>query len=114
MDGLIAAAAIQQVTPATEHTVKDICRVVDINFTGAFMPAAAVAKRMIEFKRPDYIMLVASMSGFVANRCLTSPVYNSSKAALIKLARNLAMEWGKHDVRVNLLCPGHVVTPMVQ
>ena len=114
IDGLIAAAAIQQVTPATQYTVKDICRMVDINFTGAFMTATAVAKRMMEYHCQGSIVFVASMSGFVANKGLLSPVYNSSKAALIQLARNLAMEWGKHGIRVNSLCPGHVITPMVQ
>lgn len=42
-----------------------------------------------------------------------TPVYNSSKAAVIQLGRNLAMEWGKEGIRVNSLCPGHIVTPMV-
>ena len=78
------------------------------------MSAAAVAKRMMEYRCAGSIVLVASMSGFVANKGLLSPVYNSSKAALIQLARNLSMEWGKHGIRVNSLCPGHVITPMVQ
>ena len=54
------------------------------------------------------------MSGFVANKGLLSPVYNASKAALVQLGRNLAMEWGKRGMRVNSLCPGHIVTPMVR
>lgn len=60
------------------------------------------------------------MSGFIANKGLISPVYNSSKAAVVQLARSLAMEWGRLDEgttgakRINSLCPGHVVTPMVE
>ena len=59
------------------------------------------------------------MSGVVANKGLICPVYNSSKAAVTQLARNLAMEWGRVDekgeggIRVNALSPGHIVTPMV-
>lgn len=45
---------------------------------------------------------------------MNSPVYNSSKAAVNQLARNLAMEWAKYGIRINSLCPGHVLTPMVE
>lgn len=64
--------------------------------------------------------LVASMSGSIANRGLDAPVYNSSKAAVVQLARNLAMEYGRKrpdgsgGIRVNTLSPGHIVTPMVE
>ncbi|KAM0665731.1 hypothetical protein ACQRIU_005992 [Beauveria bassiana] len=65
------------------------------------------------------ICMVASMSGLVANKGMRSPVYNSSKAAVIQLARSLAMEWsplredGSGGIRVNCLSPGHIETPMV-
>ncbi|KAL9045563.1 MAG: hypothetical protein Q9214_001414 [Letrouitia sp. 1 TL-2023] len=114
IDGLIAAAGIQQVTSATEYTVEDVCKMIDINYTGVFMTSAAVARRMMEHNCRGSMVLVASMSGFVANKGLITPVYNSSKAAVIQLSRNLAMEWGKKGIRVNALCPGHIITPMVK
>lgn len=46
-------------------------------------------------------------------------MYNSSKAAVVQLARNLAMEWspirkdGTGGIRVNCISPGHILTPMV-
>jgi NAD(P)-dependent dehydrogenase (short-subunit alcohol dehydrogenase family) len=58
------------------------------------------------------------MSGFIANRGFPTSVYNSSKAAVVQLARSLAMEWGQiingKPIRVNTLCPGNIVTPMVE
>lgn len=60
------------------------------------------------------------MSGTIANRGFIAPVYNSSKAAVVQLAKNLAMEWGRTNpdgsggIRVNALSPGHIVTPMVE
>lgn len=114
MDGLIAAAGIQQVTAATEYKVEDVCKMMDINYTGVFMTAAAVARRMMEYGCKGSMILVASMSGFIANKGLITPVYNSSKAAVIQCAKNLAMEWGPKGIRVNALCPGHIVTPMVK
>lgn len=87
---------------------------IDINYTGVFMAAASVARRMREYKCPGSMVFIASMSGFVANKGLVTPVYNSSKAAVIQLGRNLAMEWGKEGIRVNSLCPGHIITPMLK
>jgi NAD(P)-dependent dehydrogenase (short-subunit alcohol dehydrogenase family) len=74
---------------------------------------------MLRFKNRGSICFIASMSGQVANKGLLCPVYNSSKAAVVQLARNLAMEWsrvqpdGSGGIRVNCISPGHIVTPMV-
>ncbi|KAL4909318.1 hypothetical protein BDW74DRAFT_80117 [Aspergillus multicolor] len=113
LDGLIAAAGINYLAPALSHTPEKLHEVMDINFNGVFHSATAAAHQMINYQQKGSILLVASMSGFIANKGMTSPVYNSSKAAVVQLARNLAMEWGKHGIRVNSLCPGHIVTPMV-
>lgn len=40
--------------------------------------------------------------------------YNASKAGVIQLARNLAAEWGEHNIRVNTISPGYIVTAMVE
>ncbi|KKY13266.1 putative short chain dehydrogenase [Diplodia seriata] len=115
LDGLIAAAGIQQETPALEYTASDANRMLEVNVTGAFMTAQAAAKQMIRFGRGGSIVLIASMSGSVANRGLICPAYNASKAAVIQLARNLASEWGAaHGIRVNTISPGYIVTAMVE
>jgi D-arabinitol 2-dehydrogenase len=92
----------------------------DVNYTGVFLAARECARQMMQYKIQGSICLVASMSGTIANRGFIAPVYNSSKAAVAQLARNLAMEWGRKNpdgsggIRVNSLSPGHIVTPMVQ
>lgn len=131
LDGLIAGAAIQKVTPAIEYPPAAIDEMMQVNYTGVYLSAVATARQMIKYRIPGSILLIASMSGLIANRHFTSSVYNSSKAAVIQLARSLAMEWGqiipasdpnspysnsegKLPIRVNALCPGNIVTPMVQ
>ena len=130
MDGLIAAAGIQQETPALEYTAEDANRMFEVNITGVFMAAQAVAKQMIKFGNGGSMVFIASMSGTVANRvciCFKSrerwltelqglicAAYNSSKAGVIQLARNLAAEWGQHKIRVNTISPGYIVTQMVE
>ncbi|KAH7384548.1 hypothetical protein BKA66DRAFT_416556 [Pyrenochaeta sp. MPI-SDFR-AT-0127] len=120
LDGLIAAAGIQQVTSALDFKKEDIMKMLEVNYTGVFLSARACARQMYKYKIQGSICLIASMSGTIANRGFIAPVYNSSKAAVVQLTRNLAMEWGRKNpdgsggIRVNSLSPGHIVTPMVE
>ncbi|RYP48328.1 hypothetical protein DL768_005784 [Monosporascus sp. mg162] len=119
LDGVIAAAGIQQITPAMEYTEADVNKMMAVNYTGVMMTATSAARQMFKYKTHGSICLIASMSGLIANKGLLCPVYNSSKAAVIQLARNLAMEWspiredGSGGIRVNCISPGHILTPMV-
>ncbi|KAK7177561.1 short-chain dehydrogenase [Paraphaeosphaeria sporulosa] len=120
LDGLIAAAAIQQVTPALDYSAADIAKMLLVNYTGVFLSARVCARQMHKYKIQGSICLIASMSGTIANKGFIAPVYNSSKAAVVQLAKNLAMEWGRTNpdgsggIRVNSLSPGHIVTPMAE
>lgn len=114
IDGLIAAAGILQVTPALEYTKKDADEMFGINLAGVFMSAQAVAKQMVQLGTPGSMVLIASMSGSIANRGLLCPAYNASKAGVVQLGRNLAMEWGQYGIRVNTLSPGYILTDMVE
>lgn len=68
IDGLIAAAGVQQETPALEYTAADCGRMFEVNVTGVFMTAKAVAKEMVRTGKGGSIVLIASMSATVANR----------------------------------------------
>lgn len=119
IDGVIAAAGIQKLAPALEWTAEETAKMLAVNFTGLFMTATASARQMLKYKKRGSICFIASMSGSIANKGLLCPVYNSSKAAVVQLARNLAMEWspikedGTGGIRVNCISPGHILTPMV-
>ncbi|KAI9660314.1 MAG: hypothetical protein M1821_009664 [Bathelium mastoideum] len=130
LDGLIAAAGVQQEIPAIEYPADEINNILTINVTGVFMTAQAAARQMIKYGRGGSICLIGSMSGTIANRGLICPAYNSSKAAVLQLARNLASEWGNlpptpassaspssspnhQSIRVNSLSPGYILTDMV-
>lgn len=55
---------------------------------------------------------VAAIRGFDGN--MASPHYSASKAALIGLSKQLAVEWGKYNIRVNSIVPGGVLTPAME
>ncbi|KAF2167688.1 hypothetical protein M409DRAFT_21841 [Zasmidium cellare ATCC 36951] len=118
LDGLVAAAGVQRVTKALDYPPEKITEMMNINFGGVYLSAQACARQMIKYKTPGAMVLVGSMSGKVANRGLYCSVYNASKAAVEQLGRSLAMEWGQaidgKPIRVNVLCPGNINTPMVQ
>jgi NADP-dependent 3-hydroxy acid dehydrogenase YdfG len=74
IDGLIAAAGIQQETPALEYSVEDSDKMLGVNVTGVFMTAQAVARQMVRLKqKKGSLLLIGSMSGTVANRGLICP-----------------------------------------
>lgn len=114
IDGLIAAAGVQKETPALLYSAPDANAMLEVNVTGVFLTAQAVAREMIARKTTGSIVLVASMSGRIANKGLLCPIYNASKAAVAQLARNLAAEWGNSGIRVNSLSPGYIMTDMVE
>lgn len=73
IDGLIAAAGIQQETAALDYTQEDCDRMMGINVTGVFMTAQAVARQMVKRKQGGSLVLIGSMSGTAANRGLICP-----------------------------------------
>jgi NADP-dependent 3-hydroxy acid dehydrogenase YdfG len=83
MDGLVAAAGIQQETPALEYSSKDANTMLEVNVTGVFMTAQAVAKQMIRYNTGGSIVLIGSMSGTIANRVGICLVYWINTLAFI-------------------------------
>ncbi|EJD36153.1 NAD(P)-binding protein [Auricularia subglabra TFB-10046 SS5] len=114
IDGLIAAAGIQHTDTALEYRKEDADRLFEVNITGVFMSAQAVAKQMVKLGTPGSLVLIASMSGTIANKGLICAPYNASKAGVVQLARNLAVEWGQYGIRVNTISPGYILTDMVE
>lgn len=117
--GLFHAAGVQLLRGATEYTPAEFRRIVDIDLTGSYLMCAAWARAFMA-QNPDYavgqrmgsIVMVASMSGHVANYGLLCAAYNAAKAGCIQLAKNLAMEWGGKGIRVNTLSPGYIRTKL--
>ena len=83
-------------------------QVMDTNAKGMFFVAQAVGKSMIAGKRPGRIVDIASVAGLRVLGQLS--VYGMSKAAVVQLTRSLALEWGRHGINANALCPGYIET----
>jgi len=81
----------------------------DVNLTGAFRLARAAIPSLVE-RGGGSIVLVSSVSALVSGT--DGAAYVTSKAAMLGLARSIAVDYGPSGIRANALCPGWVETPM--
>ena len=110
IDVVVNNAGISIVKPALDMPEEDWDAVVDTTLRGAWLVAQTAARRWVAAKRPGVIVNIASILG-LRTIGQVAP-YNASKAGLIHLTRALAMEWARHDIRVNAICPGYIETEM--
>lgn len=80
-----------------------------INLDGTFLVGRAVARRLIDAGRSGSIVNVASITGLGPQP--GAGAYSPSKAAIIRLTEQMALEWADDDVRVNAIAPGLIWTP---
>ncbi len=110
VDVVVNNAGISIVKPALDMPIEDWDQVVNTNLRGAWLVAQTAGKRWVAAKRPGSIVNIASILG-LRTIGQVAP-YNASKAGLIHLTRALAMEWARHRIRVNAICPGYIETEM--
>ncbi|HSW57142.1 MAG TPA: SDR family oxidoreductase, partial [Dehalococcoidales bacterium] len=86
-------------------------RVLDINLTGPFLLMKAAIPHMLKAGGGS-IINIASLAGL---RCIPAmPAYCSSKAGLIMLTQQVALDYGPAKIRCNVVCPGAVRTDMLE
>jgi len=84
-------------------------RVLDTNLRAAYLCTHVVGRHLVD-RRRGKIINIASVAGLVGRSHMVP--YAASKGALLQLTRSLAVEWARHNVQVNAICPGYFRTPM--
>lgn len=103
IDILVNSAGVHLKKPTLDVTDEEWEAVIDTNLTGTFRVSRAVGRKMVEQKRGK-IINIASLGSMVA--LTDAAAYTASKAAVVLLTKNLAVELAPHNIQVNAIAPG--------
>lgn len=116
IDILINNSGVSTTQRIQDVSEDDFDLMFNTNVRGAFFMAQEVGKRMLARAQGSApgsytggrIVNIASMAGL---RVLPQiGVYAMSKAAVVQMTKAMALEWGKHGINVNAICPGYIDT----
>jgi len=112
LDVLVSNAGIQIVAPCDQFKFDDWKKLLSIHLDGAFLTTRAALRQMYTQKTGGSIIYMGSVHSKEASP-LKAP-YVTAKHGLEGLAKVVAKEGAKHNVRANVICPGFVRTPLVE
>ncbi len=111
-DILVNSAGMGRHSPSLDTSTEDFDKVMDVNLRGAYFLTHAVARGLIEAKKPGSLINISSQMGHVGG--VDRAVYSASKHAVEGFTKAMAIEWGVHQIRVNTICPTFIRTALTQ
>ena len=111
VDILVSNAGIQIINPIENFAFSDWKKMQAIHVDGAFLTTKAALRHMYKGDRGGVVIYMGSVHSHEASPLKSA--YVAAKHALLGLARVLAKEGAKHNVRSHVICPGFVRTPLV-
>jgi 3-hydroxybutyrate dehydrogenase len=111
VDILVNNAGIQHVAPIEDFPVEKWDAILAINLTGAFH-AIRLAVPAMKQKGWGRIINIASAHALVASPFKSA--YVAAKHGILGLTKTVALEVAEHGITANAICPGYVMTPLVQ
>jgi NAD(P)-dependent dehydrogenase (short-subunit alcohol dehydrogenase family) len=112
LDGVVNAAGIFSAAGLADTSAELFSRIVTVNLMGTFLVVQAAAPILLASGKPATIVNIGSGVGIMPTGP-GSTAYVASKGGVIAMTKALAMELAP-TVRVNVVCPGAVETPMTQ
>ncbi len=110
-DILVNNAGIQHVAPIDTFPVEQWDRIIAINLTSAFH-TTAVALPMMRAKGWGRVVNIASAHGLSASPFKSA--YISAKHGIVGMTKTVALETAGQGITANAICPGYVLTPLVE
>ncbi len=107
LDILVNNAGIVRAGPIEEHLEEDWDAVIDVDLKGVFLCSKYAARIMIPNRR-GCIINISSVAAHEPGPGIGA--YNAAKAGVIALTKQCAIEWGRHNIRVNSISPGLIWT----
>jgi 3-hydroxybutyrate dehydrogenase len=112
LDILVSNAGIQIVAPVVEFEFAKWKKMLAIHLDGAFLTTKAALRQMYKQPEGGSVIYMGSVHSKEASQ-LKAP-YVTAKHGLIGLCKVVAKEGAKYKVRANVICPGFVLTPLVE
>jgi len=113
IDIAVCNAGIVTVNGILDMPLDEFQEIQHTNVTGVFLTAQASARAMVRQGQGGVIINTASMSGHIINIPQRVAHYCTSKAAVIQLTKAMAVELAPHQIRVNSVSPGYILTELV-
>lgn len=107
---LVNNAGVPSLSRALDLEEEEWDRILDTNLKGAWLVAREVGRHMMKHGHGGSIINIASILGLTAGR--RALPYSASKAGVIAMTKNMALELGDTGIRVNAIAPGYVVTDL--
>jgi meso-butanediol dehydrogenase/(S,S)-butanediol dehydrogenase/diacetyl reductase len=108
IDVLFTSAGVLVAGSVVDTPLADWQRTLAVNVTGTFLCAKSVIPVMVE-RGGGSIVVMSSTAGLVAEPDIAA--YCASKGAVLMLGRQMAIDFARQGVRVNVICPGWIDTP---
>jgi gluconate 5-dehydrogenase len=96
--------------PFEQYSKEEIDYLLQTNLTGLTMVTQKAGRRLIERGTGGKVLFIGSLMSLLGLPYLT--VYGMTKSALAGLTRSLAAEWGRHNIQVNCIAPGFILTDL--
>jgi NAD(P)-dependent dehydrogenase (short-subunit alcohol dehydrogenase family) len=111
LDAAFNNAGIEgDLAPTAECEEANWDRILAVDLKGVWLCLRAEIRQFLRQKNGGAIVSTASVAGMVAERGF--PAYAAAKGGVIQLSRTAAVEYAAHNIRINVICPGLVETPM--
>lgn len=112
LDVLVNSAGVREIVGVLDLPFEEWQRVLNVNLSGTFLPSQAFARRLVAQGKPGQIVNLASTLGLMA--APKRAAYTASKHGVVGLTRQMALELGEKNIRVNAVAPGVVRTPLTE
>jgi gluconate 5-dehydrogenase len=85
-------------------------QLIDLNLTSVFLCTKWIGGSMVARRQGGRIINIASINAFVAGKGIAGRHYETAKAAIVQFTRAMAVDWARHRITVNAICPGGFMT----
>lgn len=113
IDILVNNAGISLPAPALDYPMADFDATCAVNFRAVFRLCQVFGRMMVDTGRKGAIVNLASIGGMVVDGPGAS-AYDGTKAAVIQITKNFAVDLAPHGIRVNAVAPGYIETEMTR